>query len=167
MTFALAPANRALVEFLAEQGVDLSSPPGQGIARAMGTGLGGHIGDNGVSVYGYYLQQMSRDETNPSLLLFLVTTGRLVRYEWSLQGSLTTTVPLDRIASIEELIAGDTFTLRIHLDSSARVGAAQSEAEGSWAVRTEGVTHALTASEKTAVLALAEFSRALRVLVGA
>lgn len=145
-----------------------------GINRALGVGPGQTITVEDFPVYGYFAAS-SPTQAAPEvpLVMFILTPGRFIRYEWTPSAAMTATFPLDRLCGVEELESGETYTVALHLDWHTEAtrwvaetttldnGTRGTRGEG----RTEGLTYRITVTADRA-LVLAEFSRRARLLIG-
>lgn len=73
-----------------------------------------------IPVWGYHLQ-FTKAATGPHVVLYVVTTGRLVRFEWLERATLINTIPIERISNIEERYTptaeSTNYVLSIELDA--------------------------------------------------
>jgi len=128
-----------------------------GLLSAVG-GRPGQVLDPAMHpILGFYLEAAADQFTG-----YLLTPGRLVRYEANSAESLTVTVPLDRVGRVVELTNGTA--LRVSVEMSADAVTTVTMPDG--LQRSLPATYEIDALGGPDTEKLAEFSRVLRMSLG-
>lgn len=176
-----APVNSTMFEHLASLGVVAGSHAHFGILSMLGVGPGEHPAVERYPILGYHCT-VTTTSNGALLLLYMVTPGKLLRYEWSKTATMSVTLPIERVSCVTETTNDSAYQLSIELDAQVTVAISQSELRthpdhdsadddtrttGQHVTRTERATYTLLADGDPQQLAtLSSFSRALRLALG-
>lgn len=167
----LEPCNAAVVQLLATLDTpQLVQGVTDAVRSALGIPAGMSLSDAPLPIYGIWHRL---DMTAASLEIYVLTARRLIRYELGAAGaSLTVTVPLDRVSRVSDISTSTGLQVEIEQDAYHQQlsGTLEAGVTLTGQIRRAGYTLLATIGpnqEIDDVVRLAEFSRALRILLDA